>query len=174
LSARKAAEELNRRGITTAEGGKWAMRPDFRGSQLRRRIWRFFVAMGDAAVLVRRGALNQRRPAKEAPGRQGRINKLTGKVSAVTRTQIQVIFAARGARPPRPGAGCDRVKFNLAHGQQAQRQGSSRRAGRSRRLENLGGGGPARAAWREARHDSRASMATALSLTPQKARIRRP
>jgi hypothetical protein len=41
------------------------------------------------------GALKQRRPAKEAPGRQGRINKLTGKVSAVTRTQIQVIFAAR-------------------------------------------------------------------------------
>jgi Phage integrase family len=82
-----------------------------------------------AATIVRRGALKQRRPAKEAPGRQGRINKLTGKVSAVTRTQIQVIFAARGARPPRPAAGCDRVKFNLAHAQQAQCQGSSRRAG---------------------------------------------
>jgi hypothetical protein len=59
--------------------------------------------------LARSDALKQRRPSKEALGRQGRINKLTGKVSAVTRTQIQVIFAARAARPPRPAARCDRI-----------------------------------------------------------------
>jgi hypothetical protein len=46
------------------------------------------------------GALKQRRPAKEAPGRQGRINKLTGKVSAVTRNTDTSHFCGTCHRLP--------------------------------------------------------------------------